>query len=43
MTVQPSNEFDQPNEQVQTCVTAAVDAYLISLTVPRAGLRCPAR
>ncbi|MFC4145275.1 alpha/beta hydrolase [Micromonospora mangrovi] len=25
------------------CVTDAVDAYLISLTVPRAGLRCPAR
>ena len=25
------------------CVTAAVDAYLISLTVPREGLRCPAR
>ncbi|MEW2380603.1 alpha/beta hydrolase [Micromonospora sp. NPDC047707] len=26
-----------------SCVTAAVDAYLISLTVPREGLRCPAR
>lgn len=25
------------------CVTNAVDAYLISLTIPRAGLRCPAR
>ncbi|MGB2570783.1 alpha/beta hydrolase [Micromonospora citrea] len=25
------------------CVTDAVDAYLISLTVPREGLRCPAR
>ncbi|MFE9654816.1 alpha/beta hydrolase [Micromonospora sp. NPDC006431] len=25
------------------CITAAVDAYLISLTAPRAGLRCPAR
>ncbi|TDB75613.1 alpha/beta hydrolase [Micromonospora sp. KC723] len=26
-----------------TCVTDAVDAYLISLTAPREGLRCPAR
>ncbi|MBQ1045735.1 alpha/beta fold hydrolase [Micromonospora sp. C32] len=26
-----------------SCVTSAVDAYLISLTVPREGLRCPAR
>ncbi|WP_446213336.1 alpha/beta hydrolase [Micromonospora sp. IBSANI012] len=26
-----------------TCVTNAVDAYLLSLTVPREGLRCPAR
>ncbi|MFY1701147.1 alpha/beta hydrolase [Micromonospora sp. WMMA1923] len=25
------------------CVTNAVDAYLIDLTVPREGLRCPAR
>jgi len=25
------------------CVTSAVDRYLIDLTVPRAGLRCPAR
>ncbi|NES28254.1 alpha/beta fold hydrolase [Micromonospora terminaliae] len=25
------------------CVTRAVDAYLLSLTVPREGLRCPAR
>ncbi|MGN9809816.1 alpha/beta hydrolase [Micromonospora sp. BQ11] len=25
------------------CITAAVDAYLIGLTVPREGLRCPAR
>ncbi|SCE70876.1 alpha/beta hydrolase fold [Micromonospora echinospora] len=26
-----------------TCVTEAVDAYLIDLTVPAEGLRCPAR
>jgi pimeloyl-ACP methyl ester carboxylesterase len=26
-----------------SCITAAVDAYLISLVVPREGLRCPAR
>ncbi|WP_433688603.1 alpha/beta hydrolase [Micromonospora carbonacea] len=26
-----------------SCVTDAVDAYLISLTAPREGLRCPAR
>ncbi|WP_435872692.1 alpha/beta hydrolase [Micromonospora matsumotoense] len=26
-----------------SCITEAVDAYLISLTVPREGLRCPAR
>ncbi|WP_433391869.1 alpha/beta hydrolase [Micromonospora sp. KLBMP9576] len=26
-----------------SCVTEAVDAYLLDLTVPRAGLRCPAR
>ncbi|MEO3776894.1 alpha/beta hydrolase [Micromonospora sp. B11E3] len=26
-----------------TCVTDAVDAYLISLRLPREGLRCPAR
>ena len=25
------------------CITGAVDAYLIDLTVPRDGLRCPAR
>lgn len=25
------------------CITGAVDAYLIDLTVPREGLRCPAR
>ena len=25
------------------CITTAVDRYLIDLTVPRAGLRCPAR
>ncbi|WBB82358.1 alpha/beta hydrolase [Micromonospora sp. WMMD882] len=25
------------------CVTEAVDAYLVDLTVPREGLRCPAR
>nr|WP_245713007.1 alpha/beta hydrolase [Micromonospora nigra] len=25
------------------CITEAVDAYLIELTVPREGLRCPAR
>jgi hypothetical protein len=26
-----------------SCITEAVDAYLIDLTVPREGLRCPAR
>lgn len=26
-----------------SCITDAVDAYLIDLTVPREGLRCPAR
>ncbi|PZG00960.1 alpha/beta hydrolase [Micromonospora deserti] len=31
-----------PYEQT-SCITAAVDAYLIDLTVPREGLRCPAR
>lgn len=25
------------------CITDAVDAYLLDLTVPREGLRCPAR
>jgi hypothetical protein len=25
------------------CITEAVDGYLIGLTVPREGLRCPAR
>jgi hypothetical protein len=25
------------------CITKAVDDYLIGLTVPREGLRCPAR
>jgi pimeloyl-ACP methyl ester carboxylesterase len=25
------------------CITSAVDAYLVDLTVPRTGLRCPAR
>ncbi|MEV4760318.1 alpha/beta hydrolase [Micromonospora sp. NPDC049559] len=25
------------------CITSAVDAYLVELTVPREGLRCPAR
>ena len=26
-----------------SCITAAVDAYLISLKVPRTGATCPAR